>query len=92
MQVYDSRITSNQSANGPERQGNMVDQFHVHVHVEPCWRLGEEAVGVDCDVPLTQRSDELGFEACWVKRRQVDTCEYVLARRISESTTSGQVM
>jgi hypothetical protein len=33
----------------------MVDQFHVHVHVKPGGRLREEAVGVGCDVPFTQR-------------------------------------
>lgn len=60
----------------------MVDQFHVDVHVEPCRRLAEEAVGVGCDVPFTQGSDELWLEAGWVERRQVNACEYVSARRV----------
>lgn len=50
----------------------MIDQFHVHVQVEPCRRLGEEAVGVGCDVPLAQRSDKLRLEAGRVERSQID--------------------
>jgi hypothetical protein len=47
----------------------MVDQFHVHVHVKPCGRLSEEAVRVGRDIPFSERGEELGFEACRVKRR-----------------------
>jgi len=61
----------------------MVDQFHVHVHVEPCGRLAEEAVCVSCDVPFAQRSNELRFEACWVKRSQVNTYKLVLVKHVS---------
>jgi hypothetical protein len=72
-EAYTSRrktggVTSDQSSNGPNRQGKVVHQFHVHVHVEPCRRAGEEAVGVGCDVPFAQRGDELGLEVCWVER------------------------
>lgn len=51
----------------------MIDQFHVHVHVEPRRRRGEKAIRISCDVPLSQRGDELGLEVGWVERCQVDT-------------------
>ena len=84
-------ITSYQSTNGPDRQRNMVDQFHVHVHVKPCWRLGKEAVGVSCDVPFAQRGNEVGLEAFWVKRCQVDAFQYLLARRVATIAVENNV-
>ena len=65
-------VTSDQSSNSPNRQRKVVNQFHVHVQIEPCRRAGEEAVGVGCDVPFAQRGDKVGFEVCWVERSQVN--------------------
>jgi hypothetical protein len=69
----------------------MVDQLHVHVHVKPCRRLAEEAVGVSCNVPLAQRSDELGLQACRVERCQVNTCKGVLAKHVSATCGESNI-
>lgn len=50
----------------------MVDQLHPHVHVEPCRRVGEEAVGVGCDVEFADAGDEGWFEVGWVEGAEVD--------------------
>lgn len=55
----------------------MVDQFHVHVHVEPCRRVREEAVGVCGDVPFSEGGDEGWFEMGWVEWGEVDAWEGV---------------
>lgn len=55
----------------------MVDQFHVHVHVEPCWRVREEAVGVGGDVPFSQCGDEGWSEVRRVEGGEVDAWEGV---------------
>jgi hypothetical protein len=50
----------------------VVDQLHPHVHVEPCRRGAEEAVGVGCDVEFAEGGDEGWFDRFWVEGAEVD--------------------
>jgi len=50
----------------------VVDQLQPHVHVEPCRRGAEEAVGVGCDVEFAEGGDEGWFDRFWVEGAEVD--------------------
>ena len=50
----------------------MVDQLHPHVHVKPCRRGGEEAVGVGCDVEFADGGDEGWFDTLGVEGAEID--------------------
>ena len=71
MRFY-QRLTSDQSADCPEGQRQVVHQFYPHVHAEPCRRVGEEAVGVGCDVEFADGGDEGWFEGGRVEGAEVD--------------------
>jgi hypothetical protein len=50
----------------------VVDQLQPHVHVEPCRRVGKEAVGVGCDVEFADGGDEGWFEVGWIEGAEID--------------------
>lgn len=76
------KLTSDQSSYRPEGEWEVVDQLHPHVHVEPCRRVGEEAVGVGGDVEVADGGDEGWFEVSWVEGAEVDA--YKRKKRVGQ--------